>query len=320
MTASGSLCPALKPLVGRSSPRITVVRPGGLGDTILLLPTLQWFRGRLPDAVLTLIGSTWAEKLLPLIPIPLQFASFDSRQFARLFVAGALQPLPPALGEADAVILYTSDPGGPLAANLTRGCSGPVVIWPTAPALGLHAAAHFAGAVSEGRPKLPEPTLSVPEKARRWAAEWLGPRIGDGIHPVAIHPGSGGGAKRWPPEAFAEVHGRLGKPVLLIQGPADTAACAALHSLIASSRPLALASDLGIVELAAVLDQCELFVGNDSGVSHLAAALGVPTIAVFGATDPSVWAPAGRRLAAVGGTGRWPAPDAVLAAAARLLG
>jgi ADP-heptose:LPS heptosyltransferase len=75
-----------------------------------------------------------------------------------------------------------------------------------------------------------------------------------------------------------------------------------------------------LAETAALLEQCTLYVGNDSGLSHVAGALGIPTVAVFGPTDPDVWAPLGRAVAAVRapeGTG-WPTPEAVLEAARHL--
>jgi ADP-heptose:LPS heptosyltransferase len=59
------------------------------------------------------------------------------------------------------------------------------------------------------------------------------------------------------------------------------------------SRPLPL--DLSLIDLARFLAQCRAFVGNDSGITHLAAYVGCPTIALFGPTDPRMWGPIGRR-------------------------
>jgi hypothetical protein len=72
--------------------------------------------------------------------------------------------------------------------------------------------------------------------------------------------------------------------------------------------------------LAALLVECSGYVGNDSGVSHLAAALGVPTAAVFGPTDPAVWAPVGPKVSVVGplGDASWPTTCNVLVAARKL--
>jgi len=59
--------------------------------------------------------------------------------------------------------------------------------------------------------------------------------------------------------------------------------------------------DLPLRTLAGVLARCSVYVGNDSGVSHLAAAVGAPTVAIFGPTDPRVWGPRGPRVQTVGG-------------------
>jgi ADP-heptose:LPS heptosyltransferase len=83
-----------------------------------------------------------------------------------------------------------------------------------------------------------------------------------------------------------------GRPWLLVEGPADEAAAAPLRALpgavVARNRPLR--------ELGAILARAGLYVGNDSGITHLAAAWGAPTLALFGPTDPAVWAPLGPRV------------------------
>ena len=125
---------------------------------------------------------------------------------------------------------------------------------------------------------------------------------GDGAHPlVAIHPGSGGERKNWPPERWREL-GRalLGQPgperprVLLVGGEADTKTLALLRD---AWTPLAGPGDLFVVEnlplpqVSALLARGRLFVGHDSGISHLAAAVGTPCVLLFGPTDPDIWAP-----------------------------
>jgi ADP-heptose:LPS heptosyltransferase len=81
------------------------------------------------------------------------------------------------------------------------------------------------------------------------------------------------------------------------------------------------ATDLGLPQVAAILARCRLSLGNDSGVSHLAAAIGVPTIAVFGPTNPAVWAPLGPRAAACKAMPgeAWPTPGEVSATIQNLL-
>jgi len=118
-----------------------------------------------------------------------------------------------------------------------------------------------------------EPSLEIrPEGVRATDLPW------NGTGPLcAVAPGSGGRGpdRNWPPERFAEVcegaATELGMQPFLIHGPAG----------------------LSTVQLAATLAASDAYVGNDSGVSHLSAAVGTPTVAVFGCTDPLVWGPRG---------------------------
>jgi ADP-heptose:LPS heptosyltransferase len=104
------------------------------------------------------------------------------------------------------------------------------------------------------------------------------------------------------------------RPVLLVEGPADEEALAEVRALLPPGTRAATASRPALPDLAALLCRCHAFVGNDSGISHLAGILGVPTVAVFGPTDPRTWAPLGPNAFAVGGRGAWPDVRDVLAA------
>jgi heptosyltransferase-3 len=112
---------------------------------------------------------------------------------------------------------------------------------------------------------------------------------------LSVHPGSGSASKNWP--RFAELVEQLApERFLVVEGPADGEAARDLRGL----RGAVLASSLPLRTLAAVLRHAGAHVGNDSGVSHLAAACGTPTVAVFGPTDPHLWAPIGPRVRVVG--------------------
>jgi len=102
---------------------------------------------------------------------------------------------------------------------------------------------------------------------------------------VAVHPGSGSPTKNWPIERFAAVARRLaaGQPWLLVLGPAEAQMSELEGSVVARNWP--------VRTLGAALSRAGVFVGNDSGASHLAAASGAPTLALFGPTDPALWAP-----------------------------
>jgi heptosyltransferase-2 len=315
----GRLAQPLRGLARIPEPRITVVRAGGLGDTLLLLPALQWLRSRLPAARLTLVGSEWAEALRPLLTFPLDVVRFDAAGLAPLFAEASPREVPPVFSRADALILYTAQARSAFARHAARACPGPCVVWGVVPAPGRHAALHFLAPLAARLPRaadVPAPALRAPPEIEEGARAWLAAHLGADASPTAVHPGSGGGRKCWPPERFAVLAARLGTPVVLIEGPADRDACEAVRCGLPAGRPpLAEARALPLPELAAVLGRCAAYVGNDSGISHLAAALGLPTVAVFGPTDAAVWAPLGPRARVVAPAHglAWPDLDRVLA-------
>jgi len=303
--------------------RLVVIRSGGLGDTILLLPALRRLLDREPDAELTVIGSHWAEDVRPLVPFPYSFVRFDSPALAPLFGSVAKEDPLGVISSADVLILYTDSPGEPLVRNIRGLCRGRVKVWPVSPQPGVHAADHFAEAVGRGEGPTADPCdgaspnrLRVPDALCAWARSWIRDRLGS-AGGVAIHPGSGGRRKCWPPERFAEVAVALGRPVVLFEGPADAEACRAFREQAPAGLRLARADGLPLPEAAALIEACGVFLGNDSGMSHLAGALGVLTVAVFGPTDPSVWAPRGRAVrVARGPGGAWPEVETVREAVA----
>ena len=307
----------------RPQPRITVVRTGGLGDTILILPVLQILRAELPRVQLTLVGSHWTEAIRPLIPFPVETARFDSPKLASLFVAPATEDPSGIFPAPDAVILYTEDPSSHFVRNAMRHCRGPVFVRSATTVRDVHAAAHYTRPIASEPldvEDLPRPELAPPPDLGGWAREWIDTRLGAGTRPCAVHPGSGGRRKCWPSPFLTEMILRLGIRTMLIEGPADTEPCQDVASRLRSVPPVARADGLPLPHLAALLNECLLYVGNDSGVTHLAAALGVPTIAVFGPTDPAIWGPLGRHVRAIRpvGSAAWPGVDDILTAVERL--
>jgi len=299
---------------------VTIVRTGGLGDTILVLPTLAILRRAHPSATFTLVGSAWAEALQRLLPFAARAVHVD-----RVY--------PPArhrgwaanvFAASSGVVVYTATPDGDFVSHVRRTCPGPVAVWPVEPAPGMHAARHLAGAVASvtsDPDALPMPTLLCPHEDRLQGRSWLDRLTGQGVRPLAVHPGSGGKRKCWPARRFAELVVRLQAPALVVEGPADSEVCRAFAEALPTSVPLARATDVPLSRLAALLIESRGYIGNDSGVSHLAAALGVPTVAIFGPTDPAVWAPRGPDVSLVTARGdaSWPTVDEVFAAARALL-
>jgi len=115
----------------------------------------------------------------------------------------------------------------------------------------------------------------------------------EGEQVLAIHPGSGSRAKNWDPKNFARVADWASDRarVLLICGPADDEV-EEVRRAMKKAKPL-VADNLPLIQLAALLRSATACLGNDSGITHLAASLGIPTVAIFGPTDPTIWGPRG---------------------------
>jgi heptosyltransferase-3 len=197
------------------------------------------------------------------------------------------------LDSFDACIAYTSRED--LVARLQQQVSRTLCCFPR-PERG-HAAEWFATParlLGAEPPRLP-PCLQTTPTEETAAAAFLADRLPPRF--LAIHAGSGGPAKNWPRERFAALAQELGDPSwLLVEGPAEEAESPAWGG---AREGCVRARSLPLRILGAVLRQAGLFVGNDSGVSHLAAAFGAPTLALFGPTDPAVWSPVGRDVAVV---------------------
>lgn len=275
-----------------SMSRIAVLRPGALGDAVLTLPVLESLSAT--GAAVTVAGHA-VFALAVECGLAAAHVSFDDTRLLGLFADGGVCPL---LAGFDLAVAYGSGASA-LGAGLVRCGVRRVVEWPCGPRPGTHMAAHLLGAVeAAGLEALARPPSLPPRPGWLEAARgWLGSHGLAGRF-AALHPGSGGRAKRWPVERFAALARRLAMPVVWLLGPAEEADAEA-HGL---GRALgAVAEGLPLATLAGLLARCSVYVGNDSGVTHLAAAVGAPTVALFGPTEPAVWAPQGAHVRALGG-------------------
>ena len=157
------------------------------------------------------------------------------------------------------------------------------------------------------------PRLAPTADAQAWvSALWQQLGLSDDQPVVALHPGSGSTRKNWPAERFASVAALLAARdvvTVLIAGPADAAAGAKVATLAGESVRRAPPATLD--RIVALLGRCRAYLGNDSGITHLAALTGTPTVAVFGPTDARVWRPLGQHTRVVRADGQgdmdWPA-------------
>ena len=147
-----------------------------------------------------------------------------------------------------------------------------------------------------------EDLLRVTPVMQREAEILLDPDgTGDGQPLILVHPGSGGSAKRWPVERYQALADHFvsghGARVVMLTGPAEEGDLEArIRSFSRSRRGVVHVASADLRAVAALLSRAELYIGNDSGISHLAARAGCPSIVLFGATDPAIWMPRGRSV------------------------
>jgi len=253
--------------------------------------------------------------------------AWDGPEMAALLAGeGTGGPVESALAAASAVVAYTRSAS--VLDALARRARRLVSHDPAPPAGGAHASLWLAAALGPlGIGAAPEP-----EPMRFTEAETLEAGAATSSLPpgfLAVHPGSGSPAKNWPFDRFVEAARRLasGWPWLLVLGPAEEGrvvpdGVATPGDRLPEPSPslgnAVVARALPLRRLATVLSRAGLYLGNDSGASHLAAACGTRTLALFGPTDPAQWSPVGRAVRTLrSSTGRLEdlAVDEVVAAA-----
>ncbi len=276
-----------------------VLHPGALGDILLSLPALSLLKEKFVDSRLTLAGNldylaivptSCADRRLSLSALPLQ----------RLY--GSL-PLPESdlsfWTSFDRIVSWTGSADSRFAANF-RAIHPEVLIaaWRPCASDQRHVSRVFADSLSPWfvYRDLPSSVEIVPDPADvAFAYQWCCERgWSPGTPIIALQPGAGSASKRWPLRNFARMALSLPRAgrLLIVEGPAEPG----LGNELAGALPVSysmIAENLPLSRLAAILSLCQAFVGNDSGISHLAGAVGVPCILLFGPTSPHQWAPLG---------------------------
>lgn len=263
---------------------------------------LRTLRQVYPEARVTLIASGGAGGLLAESGLADALLDSDRAEAAWLFGRGGEPPerlLAACRGAL--VVAFLSDADGAVRENLARLGAARVAIRPPRQSDEnlIHIYAHLAAALPETACLPSEaPEIRVdPGFAAKVRAK-LG--LAEGEYAV-LHPGSGSLRKNWPAERFAQLGAELAGRVRVVFtfGEADDAAA----TVVARACPQAvMVRQPPLRELAAILAGARLYVGNDSGVTHLACAAGIPglrpprRLALFGPTGPGGWAPRGARV------------------------
>jgi ADP-heptose:LPS heptosyltransferase len=272
--------------------RILILHPGALGDVLQAVPALRGLRAH---RRLTFAGQPRLGRLLVALGVVDEARGFDGLGLEALFTDA---PVPPAvaafLGGFTRVVSWFGSRDATYRARLAALTTDPVVA-PPVPEDDTPVWRHLLATV-------PAPTLA--ESLAVAPIRPAGARPGSAA--LIVHPGSGGAWKRWPAERFAEViaavAARHALTVMVHQGPADRAAVEALLARL--DRPVERLVEPELPALAAALAGSRAYLGGDTGVSHLAAAVGAPSVILFPPAHLprwTPWSPAARPLAMTGG-------------------
>ena len=276
--------------------RILVIRGGAIGDFILTLPAIRLLRENFPDAHLEILGY---QHIISLAEGRYYAAATRSIEFGAM--AGFFIPnseLAPELVEYFAsfhqIISYLFDPELYFESNLRRAGAKNILRAFARIDDSDHAARQLAIPLQRLALYLEDAAAAVhlTDEDHAFAARFLADC--DERPLIALHPGSGSPRKNWPVERWVELGRALlgrGVQLLIVGGEADEERITVLRETWRDA-PVLVARHLPLPQLAAILARSRLFIGHDSGISHLAAAAGAKCVLLFGPTDPAVWAPA----------------------------
>ncbi len=263
-----------------------IYHAGGLGDFVLSLPAIERVRQAFPDLLWRFWGPADRVRLLPGCHPPRpELVGQGHTLWGGTPSAGALS----ALERAEVVLAF----GGRTPPAWVRHARGRVLgISSFPPAGGGPVPVHQAEQLDR---------LGVPRVAARWLPRWRR-QVLPHREPrrLVLHPGSGSPLKNLPPETWIRVlevlRRETGLGVEVVAGPAEVER-GGLDPLQGAAERFSACE--GLDALLGVLARAALYLGNDAGPTHLAALLGVPVVAVFGPTDPGLWAPWGPRVVVV---------------------
>jgi heptosyltransferase-3 len=269
---------------------ILVLRGGALGDLILTLPVLSEIRKSYPDANVVLLG-IFPQAQLAAPEFVDQVERMDAPDLVPIFVEGLLpEVVRSRLKGFDVAISFLSDPDSVIARNLAAAGVKRVIACSKKTKPELHAVFQLAGVLGQLGLTLhdPVPKLTVGPKPTRPS------RLG-------FHVGSGSPLKNWPIAHWIELTERLDglfDDFLLVGGEADDKVVREFRARCRLRR-LKTLLNASPGDLCQALNGCTVFIGHDTGVTHLAAAVGTPTVALFGPTNPNLWAPLGEHVTVV---------------------
>jgi heptosyltransferase-3 len=271
--------------------RVLVIFPGALGDLMCLMPALSAISRRHPGASVELMARLELARLAAGRSVVVRRHSIDAREVGELFADETAGGARRFFGDFDRVYSFFASDDARFRARLAAAIDGEVSFHPFRPGGEGHVSAGYLRAIGEASSPMDarlEPTPNDLAAALRVLAE----SKCDGSNLILIFPGSGSPGKNWPADKFAALAYELSlssrASVAVVLGPAETSI-----EPIFPEAGVPVLRDLDLPTVAAIARLAAAFVGNDSGVSHLAAAVGAAGVVIFGPTDPARWRPMG---------------------------
>ncbi|MEC4889011.1 MAG: glycosyltransferase family 9 protein [Nitrospira sp.] len=286
---------------------VLVIHPGGLGDVLLAVPALQAIRSHYPTQELVLLAGTEVGHLLQQCGVVDRILPMEAGHLATLFIGP--QQLSPSIHNiakrCELAIGWLKDSDGSLLGTLREAGIPRVIVEAPMSGTRRHQSERFLASVEKviGTGHEGSVRLTLPESLLQAAiTELKKTGLGEGVAYVVCHPGSGSPHKcvradRWL-DILSGCRARGLAPVI-VAGPADEQAVQALGEEGLKDIPVLRPKNL--TALSGILAQAKGYIGHDSGVTHLSALLGVPTVAMFGPTDPQQWAPRGAHVSVATG-------------------
>jgi heptosyltransferase-2 len=278
--------------VSAIKPKILVIRGGAIGDFILTLPAIAALRRQFPQAHLEVLGYPHIAQLAVAGGLVDRVQPIEARGLAGFFARGGnLEPdLMDYFSEFDLVISYLYDPDEIFKTNVIRCLVKQFIVGPHRPdeTERLHATQVY---------------LKPLERLAIFDADPV-PRLSLNSQPstlnqIVLHPGSGSEKKNWPEAKWAgliqQIAATTNWNLLLVGGEAEGERLQRLAGAMPSARG-SIVQGLPLAELAQRIQSGAAFVGHDSGITHLAAAVGLPCVVLWADTLEEVWRPQGERL------------------------
>jgi heptosyltransferase-2 len=272
--------------------KILVIRGGAIGDFILTLPAIAALRLHFPEAHLEVLGYPHIAQLALAGGLVNRVQAIEARPLAGFFARGGelVEDMADYFSEFDLIVSFLYDPDRIFETNVRLCSPAQFIVAPHRPD-------------EEGRMHATEVYLKPLERLAIFDAD-AAPRLSlseETADPrlLAAHPGSGSERKNWPERKWAELLSRIMETtnyeLLLIGGEAEAERLQRLRETLPAER-VRLVQSVPLVELGRLMQECALFIGHDSGISHLAGALGLPGVILWGHSAQHIWRPPSEKM------------------------